>query len=156
MWNNIGRRLQSLAKVLCWLGIIGSVIRAVVLWTQNSYYQPTILSGILFLFLGCLASWIGSWALYGLGLVVACVENSGKLSPPSGGPDAGAETEEAEKTKGTKLEWYQYNEEYVKCPQCEKWMNIKYVEEKGECIHCGFKYTLMRDSADRGSGGPHA
>lgn len=75
MWKNIGIRLQMLARILCWLGIIGSVIYAIVLWSQNSSYQPTILPGILYLVLGSLASWIGSWTMYGLGLVVEHVEN---------------------------------------------------------------------------------
>lgn len=35
MWDNIGRKLQSLAKVVCWLGIIGSVIMAIVMWAAN-------------------------------------------------------------------------------------------------------------------------
>ena len=85
MWYHIGRKLKALAKVICWLGIIGSVIGAIVLWSQNNGYRnPTILSGFLCLGLGCLGSWIGSWTLYGLGLVVEYVENKSDISPKEG------------------------------------------------------------------------
>lgn len=70
MWKNIGRKLQSLAKVICWLGISLSLIKAIRRWNQSSF-----LSGIFYLAIGSLASWIGSWAIYGLGLVVSYVEN---------------------------------------------------------------------------------
>jgi len=67
MFNNIGKRLQTLAKITCWIGIIASVIWAIVLWTANSSYESTILSGFLVLIFGCLGSWIGSWSMYALG-----------------------------------------------------------------------------------------
>ena len=35
MWDNIGSKLQKLAKVVCWLGIIVSVISGIVFMTQN-------------------------------------------------------------------------------------------------------------------------
>ena len=67
MFNNVGKKLQGLAAVTCWIGIIASVITAIVLWVNNSRYNPTILAGIITLVCGCLGSWIGSWAMYGLG-----------------------------------------------------------------------------------------
>ncbi len=89
MWNNIGGKLKGLAKVGCWLGIIGSVIYAIVLWSHNSRYQSTILIGFLYLIVGCLISWIGSWAMYGLGLVVEHVEKGGSLSDNNSGSASG-------------------------------------------------------------------
>lgn len=75
MWDNIGRKLQGLAKVVCWIGIIASVISGIVIMNQSTSYYSTILLGLLSIVLGCLFSWIGSWAMYGLGLVVENVEN---------------------------------------------------------------------------------
>ena len=72
MWDNIGSKLQKLAKVVCWLGIIVSVISGIVFMTQNQ-----IVIGLVYLILGSLFSWIGSWSIYGLGLVVEKVENGG-------------------------------------------------------------------------------
>ena len=79
MWNNIGNKLKSLAKILCWIGIIGSLAAAIVLWSQNSDHQPTVLMGILYLALGSFFSLIGSWIMYGLGLVVEHVEKGKSL-----------------------------------------------------------------------------
>ena len=44
MWENIGRKLQSLAKVLCWIGIVISVISGIVIMAQSNRYQSTILT----------------------------------------------------------------------------------------------------------------
>ena len=75
MWNNIGRKLMKLAKVVCWLGIIGSALVAIVLWFGGNRYNNTFLLGLLYLVGGGFLSWIGSWSMYGLGLVVDHVEN---------------------------------------------------------------------------------
>ena len=80
MWNDIGRKLQSLAKVLCWIGVIASAILTIVLLEMNNKSNPTTLSAILTLVFGCLFSWVGSWAIYGLGLVTEYVENGGSRS----------------------------------------------------------------------------
>ena len=74
MWDNIGSKLQKLAKVICWIGIIFSVIGGIVMITQK---QAVL--GILYIILGPLFSWIGSWTMYGLGLVVESVENKGSV-----------------------------------------------------------------------------
>ena len=74
MWENIGSKLQKLAKVICWIGIILSVIGGIVMITQK---QAVL--GIVYIILGPLFSWIGSWAMYGLGLVVESVENKGSV-----------------------------------------------------------------------------
>lgn len=74
MWENIGSKLQKLAKVVCWIGIIFSVIGGIVMITQK---QAVL--GIVYIILGPLLSWIGSWTMYGLGLVVENVENKGSV-----------------------------------------------------------------------------
>ncbi len=80
MWDNIGHKLQSLAKVICWIGIIGSFIWGIVTMLSSNQDQPDFFMGILNIVLGCLGSWIGSWSIYGLGLVVEYVENGGGKS----------------------------------------------------------------------------
>ena len=149
MWDNIGSKLQSLAKTICWLGIIGSIIWA-------------------YLVLGCLASWIGSWALYGLGLVVEYVENGGnsarnqspgynslafdsfanktlerkRSSVPN---EANLETVQNEETshiiqKGENSDWVEYGNNFVQCPQCGNRMSIDYITARQECPQCGCVY----------------
>ncbi len=93
MWENIGRRLQSLAKILCWIGIIASVIMAIVMWSQKYGNESTAFLGFLYLVLGCLGSWIGSWAMYGLGIVVEYVENKNANPPLSQHEDTDHKTE---------------------------------------------------------------
>ncbi len=70
MFDNIGGKIKALAKVVCWLGIIASVISAIMLWAQNNRYQSTILMGLITLVLGCLISWIGSFFTYGFGELI--------------------------------------------------------------------------------------
>ena len=80
MFDNIGRKLKTLAKVFCWIGIIGSLIGAIPIWVSGSqasryrYSSSSTLSiafiGLLVLVFGCLLSWIASWALYAFGEMV--------------------------------------------------------------------------------------
>jgi len=93
MFNNIGGKIKGLAKFLCWLGIILSVIIGVIMiiaaassrsYTFDSYGEKitlstggSIVAGILIIVFGSLASWIGSFFMYGFGELV---ENSKKVA----------------------------------------------------------------------------
>ncbi len=77
MFNNIGRKIMGLAKVLCWVGIVLSVIMAIVCFASDSVvtYNGTWVAGgaamgFVVLIAGVLGSWIGSWVLYALGQAV--------------------------------------------------------------------------------------
>ena len=124
MWNNIGHRLQSLAKIVCWLGLAGSLIWAVAIWNRNSETNPTVLAGILHLVIGGLASWIGSWAMYGLGLVVEHVENGGTVSAPQK-PVRGIRTEDGGVRTTAGNTWL--------CPKCGNSNPFSRIT----CKHCG-------------------
>lgn len=78
MYNNIGNKIKTLAKVIAVLGIIGSVIYGIILIVQgeqvssyNSYLSgagSTLTgTGVVVMILGSLGSWISSWALYAIG-----------------------------------------------------------------------------------------
>lgn len=76
MYNNIGEKVKGLAKVVAFLGILGSVIYGIVLIVQgaklNSYYpseagSALIGTGFAVMIVGSLVSWISSWALYAIG-----------------------------------------------------------------------------------------
>ena len=120
MWDNIGSRLQALAKVLCWVGIIGSVISGIVV------AQANVPIGILYLVLGALISWIGSWAMYGLGLVVEAVENGG-IASVSGSASAarGIKTEDGGVQMTASNSWV--------CPHCK----TRNPRSKVMCSECG-------------------
>lgn len=67
MFTNIGGKIKALAKVVAWIGIIGSIIGGiVVMFTRHS-------AGILALLVilsGSLISWIGSFFTYGFGELI--------------------------------------------------------------------------------------
>ena len=93
MFNNIGGKIKGLAIFLCWLGIILYVIIGVIMiiaaassrsYTFDSYGEKitlstggSIVAGILVIVFGSLASWIGSFFMYGFGELV---ENSKKVA----------------------------------------------------------------------------
>ena len=98
MFDDIGGKIQGLAKVICWIGIIASVITGIAMITSatNRYYtnQGLLWTGIAVMILGSLLSWVGSFTLYGFGELV---ENSSviryelqsrKSSPSSVGESA--------------------------------------------------------------------
>ena len=68
MFNNIGRKIKTFAKVMCWIGIIASVVAGLVMIaTSFSSYAPAagIVTGILTAVLGSLFSWVGSVTVFG-------------------------------------------------------------------------------------------
>ena len=71
MFDNIGSKIKTLAKVVCWIGIIGSVIAGIAMIATMG--SVGVLSGLLTIVLGALLSWVGSFVLYGFGEMV---ENS--------------------------------------------------------------------------------
>ena len=73
MFNNIGGKIKALAKVICWIGIIASVIGGIVLMIHD---EDMILYGILTAVGGALFSWIGSFFTYGFGELI---DNTSKL-----------------------------------------------------------------------------
>lgn len=105
MYKNIGKKIMSLAKFLCWVGIVVSVIIGVLaifgtigggqgtmipnLPTDGSEAITVVTSslggssvngyvaGILIIVLGSLASWIGSWMMYAFGELV---QNTKKIA----------------------------------------------------------------------------
>lgn len=70
MFNNIGGKIKTLAKVVCWIGIIACIITGIVLMATD---DDLILVGILTAVVGSLLSWVSSFVLYGFGQLV---ENS--------------------------------------------------------------------------------
>ncbi len=87
MFNHIGRKIKTWAKIQCWIGIILCVIAGVSFITAGEVpIQQTVgstiitttvqgpLIGALIIVLGSLLSWIGSWITYGFGSVVENTE----------------------------------------------------------------------------------
>lgn len=62
MYDDIGDRIKTLAKVIAWIGIIVSVVVGIVTITTGI--------GIIVLILGPLLSWLSTLVLYGLGQLI--------------------------------------------------------------------------------------
>lgn len=80
MFNNIGRKIKTFAKVMCWIGIIASVVAGLAMIAgSSSSYAPAagIVAGILTAVMGSLFSWVGSFMLVGFGELV---ENTAEIA----------------------------------------------------------------------------
>ena len=77
MFDNIGGKIKTLAKVVCWIGIIASCLCGIILIGINT---NTAFIGFMVLIVGSFSSWIGSFMTYGLGQLIEnsdiLVENS--------------------------------------------------------------------------------
>ncbi len=77
MWKNVGNKVKIIAKIMCWAGIVLSVIAGIALIISGQTAQVTIgssylavngvVGGILVIILGSLGAWLGSLATYALG-----------------------------------------------------------------------------------------
>lgn len=86
MYTNVGSKIKTLAKVICVLGIIGSVMMGITMIAGDSgmgYYYGSgnmlIFPGFMMIVLGSVLSWASSLALYAFGEMtenVAAMKNS--------------------------------------------------------------------------------
>lgn len=70
MFKNIGKKIKTLAKVICIVGIVASVILGISMILTSTQTGYGIIIGIVYLLLGPLFSWIGSFALFGFGELI--------------------------------------------------------------------------------------
>lgn len=81
MFENIGGKIKGFTKFVCWVGIIGSVIIGLTFFSS----KYTIVTGLLIMAVGSLASWIGSFIMYGFGeLVESAMETRDMLRRTDG------------------------------------------------------------------------
>lgn len=65
MYDNVSGKIKVLAKVFCWLGIIASIVGAIVYFIYGA-----AISGVVLLIFGPISSWIGSLVPYGFGEII--------------------------------------------------------------------------------------
>ena len=91
MFNNIGGKIKALAKILCWIGIVASIITGIAtiaagtntVRVNGSYaYVSGPAVGITIIIFGCLASWIGSFFAYGFGQLIENTDEIRKNTAP--------------------------------------------------------------------------
>ena len=67
MFSNIGRKIKTVAKVVAWIGIGCSILAGLAgLASPLTSPIPSIIVAVI----GSLASWIGSFCLYGFGELI--------------------------------------------------------------------------------------
>ncbi len=93
MFQNIGKKIKTLAKVLCWIGIIVSIISGVVMVLSGAAAMDydaasgvaAIVGGAMTAVLGTLFSWIGSFMMLGFGEIVEKVNEIAENTRPQYG-----------------------------------------------------------------------
>ena len=73
MFDNIGGKIKSLAQVVCWIGIVCSVLYGIILIVAD---EDLAFLGFVVMIIGPLVSWVSSFTLYGFGQLV---ENTDQL-----------------------------------------------------------------------------
>ena len=75
MFDNIGAKIKTAAKIFCLIGIFFSIIGSfgLMVFSVGNTTVPNVLLAILMAALGSLLSWLGSFGIYGFGELV---ENS--------------------------------------------------------------------------------
>ncbi len=119
MFDNIGGKIKVLAQVICCIGIIASVILALIMFitasdTYGSEADTCTFLGFLFLIGGTLGSWISSFFIYGFGELI---EKASEI---------------AQNTKPTKTETSQQN--YFVANNNNK---VETTSHKWRCESCG-------------------
>ena len=64
MFSNVGQKIMGLATLVCWIGIIVSILTGIIMMAAS---ESLVLVGLLTAVVGSLGSWIGSWFTYGFG-----------------------------------------------------------------------------------------
>ena len=67
MYDNIGNKIKILAKTVCLLGIIGSVIFGLIVCFGTGEFRAI---GLLYVLIGSIMSWISSFITYGFGELI--------------------------------------------------------------------------------------
>ena len=72
MYENIGGKIKTLARVICWIGIVLSIVLGLILLIALSTDSPAIRIAVAIpvMILGAVLSWIGSFTLYGYGELI--------------------------------------------------------------------------------------
>ena len=102
MFENIGSKIKALAKVICWVGIIISLIAGIVMLASGGDVGSGV--GLVVIIVGCFGSWIGSFFTYGFGELIEktteIAENTKSLNSANVGADDKLELLEKWKAQG--------------------------------------------------------
>ena len=135
MFDNIGRKIKTLAKIICWIGIIASVILAIIMFAsaEESYNEETnIVLGFVYLIGGTLLSWIGSFFAYGFGELI---EKATEIEKNTREKRMCAETLENNFQTHNAVHKEDAFSHKWRCENCGK------MTDRVPCINCGYEPT---------------
>lgn len=84
MFDNIGTKIKSLAKIVCWVGIIITVIAGIVMLASGDDISSPI--GLVLIVAGPIGSWISSFFVYGFGELIEKASEIAENTKPKGVP----------------------------------------------------------------------
>lgn len=73
MFNNIGKKIKALAKVICWIQIVIYIITAIVMFiiASDTYTEGLYIAiAFAFLIIGPFFAWLSSFFIYGFGELI--------------------------------------------------------------------------------------
>lgn len=82
MFDNIGSKIKSLAKIVCWVGIIITVIAGIVMLASGGDVSSPI--GLVLVIAGPIISWISSFFVYGFGELIEKTSEIAENTKPKG------------------------------------------------------------------------
>ena len=132
MFDNIGGKIKTLAKVICWISIIASVILAIIIFVsaEDAYNEETnIMLGFVFLIGGILSSWLGSFFIYGFGELI---EKATEIEK---------NTREKVCTEMPKNNFRSHNVAFKEDTTSHKWRceNCGKMTDRVPCTNCGYE-----------------
>ena len=133
MFENIGEKIKGLAKVICVIGIVFSVIYGLDIMMEGKDF---VMTGLITAIVGSVISWISSFFTYGFGTLIS---NSEKIARNIESIDSYSE----EMVKRNN----QNKESNEKVKEEKKNENAKMTEEKIEikCPSCGIDLAYNKD-----------
>ena len=138
MFNNIGRKIKTLAKVICWICIVIFFIYGILIMIKGAPFL-----GILVFVLGSFISWIASFMTYGFGQLI---ENSDILvsqgrnrTNAKATADQGSNKVSEQPSAVQMVDTVNLNPVIAQndnvCPNCKQTLSA----DSAFCTHCGFK-----------------
>ena len=134
MFENIGRKIKSLAVIDFVLGSILCIIAGLALIIQSDRYNPTATAGFIVLIAGPLVFWISSFCLYGFGeLIEKTCENNALLQQMEKNQITAPDNTKISPEKGESPANNSFSVEGIVCPAC----NTTQPSFRTKCWTCG-------------------
>lgn len=69
MFQDIECKIKGLAKILASVGIVAAIVGIILIFSDDGFYAPLVLSGVALLVLGVIV-FFSSWLVYGFGQLI--------------------------------------------------------------------------------------